>query len=89
MSMETEALSEQERKAILCVCIQAAFADGSQDEVERAQVEKIVSGFSGQHLDLASAYQDMLGGRLSLAQVTAQLPTPAARTMAYEMAVCL
>jgi uncharacterized protein (DUF697 family)/tellurite resistance protein len=87
--METEALSEQERKAILCVCIQAAFADGSQDEVERAQVEKIVNGFSGPHPDLASAYQDMLSGKLSLAQVTAQLPTPAARTLAYEMAVCV
>jgi len=87
--METQNLSAEERKAILCVCIQAAFADGSQAEVERAQIEKVVNGFSGDHPDLASAYQDMLSGKLSLAQVTTQLPTPAAKTLAYEMAVCV
>jgi uncharacterized protein (DUF697 family)/tellurite resistance protein len=87
--METQNLSVEERKAIVCVCIQAAFADGSQDEVERTQIEKIVNGFSGEHLDLASAYQDMLGRKLSLAQVASQLSTPGVKALAYEMAVCV
>jgi uncharacterized protein (DUF697 family)/tellurite resistance protein len=81
--------SEQEHKAILCLCILAAFADGEQDDVERAQIERIVNGFSGEHLDLASAYQEVLGGKVSLAQVAAQLQTPPARALAYEMAVCV
>src|SRR6266404_3142939 len=89
MSIESQPLSEQEHKAIICVCIMAAFADGAQDEVERAQIERIVKGFPEEHLDLASAYQDVLSGKLSLPQVTAQLQGPSAKALAYEMAVCV
>lgn len=89
MTIELQPLSEQEHKAILCVCILAAFADGSQDEAERAQIEHILNGFSGEHLDLASVYQDVLGAKASLAQVAAQLQAPAAKALAYEMAVCV
>src|SRR5450759_2805589 len=89
MATLPQPLSEQEHRAIICVCILAAFADGAQDEVERAQIERIVNGFSGEHLDLASAYQDILGGKLSLAQVAGQLPAPSAKALAYEMAVCV
>src|SRR6266446_4829569 len=89
MSIQTQPLSEQEHRAILCVCILAAFADGAQDEVERAQIERIVNGFSGEHLDLTLAYQDVLGGKLAVADVANQLQTPAAKALAYEMAVCV
>src|SRR5579859_7925285 len=89
MSIQPEALNEQEHRAILCVCILAAFADGAQDEVERAQIERILSGFSDQHLDLASAYQDVLSGKLSLAQTAPQLQSAPSRALAYEMAVCV
>jgi len=89
MSIQPQPLSEQDHKAIICVCILAAFADGTHDEVERAQIERIVNGFSDEHLDLASAYQEVLGGKLSLAQVAAQLQAPAAKALAYEMAVCV
>jgi uncharacterized protein (DUF697 family)/tellurite resistance protein len=89
MPIQPQALSEQEHKAIICICILAAFADGAQDEVERAQIERIVNGFSEEHLDLASAYQDMLSGKLSLAQAAAQLQSPSAKALAYEMAVCV
>jgi len=89
MSIQPEPLSPQEHKAIISVCILAAFADGAQDEVERAQIERIVNGFSEEHLDLASAYQDVLGGKLSLPGVAAQLQAPAAKALAYEMAVCV
>ena len=82
-------MTEQEHRAIICICILAAFADGAQDEAERARIEGIVNGFSGEHLDLAAAYQDVLGGKLSLAQAAAQLQSPAARALAYEMAVCV
>ena len=82
-------MSEQEHRSIICICILAAFADGAQDETERARIEKIVTGFSAEHLDLASAYQDVLGGKFSLAEAAAQLESPAARALAYEMAVCV
>jgi uncharacterized protein (DUF697 family)/tellurite resistance protein len=89
MPIQSQPSSEQEHKATISICILAAMADGQQDEVERAQIERIVNGFSGEHLDLAAAYQDVLGGKLSLQQVSAQLQTPAAKTLAYEMAVCV
>src|ERR1051326_8366774 len=89
MPIESQPLTEQEHKAIICVCIMAAFADGAQDEVERAQIERILKGFSEDHLDLASAYKDTLGGKQSLAQVAAQLQSPPAKALAYEMAVCV
>ena len=78
MAIQSQPISEQEHRAIICICILAAFADGAQDEVERAQIERIMNGFSEEHLDLASAYQDVLGGKLSLAQVAAQLQSPSA-----------
>ena len=54
MSIQAQPLSEQDHKAIICICILAAFADGAQSEVERAEIERIVAGFSEEHLDLAS-----------------------------------
>jgi uncharacterized protein (DUF697 family)/tellurite resistance protein len=89
MSIEPQPLGQQEHKAIICVCILAAFADGTQEEVERAQIERIVSGFAEDHSDLASAYQDVLSGKLSLPQIASQLQAPAAKALAYEMAVCV
>jgi len=89
MSIELQPMNEQEHMTILCVCILAAFADGAQDEVERAQIQRIVDGFSGERLDLASAYQDVLGGKVSLTEVANRLQTPAARALAFEMAVCV
>ncbi len=89
MSIQPQSLNEQEHRAVICVCILAAFADGAQDEVERAQIERILNGFSEERLDLTSAYQDVLEGKLSLTQVATQLQAPSARALAYEMAVCV
>lgn len=89
MSNEPQPLTEQEHKAILSMCILAAFADGAQDEVERAQIDRILKGFSDEHLELATAYQDVLGGKVSLSEVAGQLQTPSSRALAYEMAVCV
>jgi len=89
MSIELQPMNEQEHRRILCVCILAAFADGAQDEVERAQIQRIVDGFSGERLDLTSAYQDVLEGKLCRTEVANQLQTPAAKALAFEMAVCV
>ena len=89
MTIQPQALNEQEHKAIICICILAAFADGAQDENERTQIERILAGFSEQHLDLASAYQDVLSGKVSVGQVAGELQSPSAKALAYEMAVCV
>jgi uncharacterized protein (DUF697 family)/tellurite resistance protein len=91
LNMETESnpIDPQEHRAIIGVCVLAAFADGTQSESERARIQQIVNGFSADGLDAASVYQDVLGGKFSMATAASQLQTPAARALAYEMAVCV
>ncbi|HEX3716528.1 MAG TPA: TerB family tellurite resistance protein [Verrucomicrobiae bacterium] len=89
MAIEPSALDQQEHRAIAGICVLAAFADGNQSEGERARIQQIVSGFSGEGLDVASVYQDVLGGKFSLATAAGQLQSPSARALAYEMAVCV
>ncbi len=89
MVMQVQPLNEQEQKAVVGICILAAYADGAQAEVERARIERIMSGFSQERPDLASVYQDVLSGKLSLAELAGQLQASSARALAYEMAVCV
>ena len=89
MSAETLPPSPQEKRAILCLCILAAFADGAQNEEERARILAILTGFAESQTDLTAAYQDALSGRLSLAGAAEQLQTTSAKALGYEMAVCV
>jgi uncharacterized protein (DUF697 family)/tellurite resistance protein len=89
MAIEPTPIDQQEHRAIIGVCVLAAFADGTQSETERARIQQIVNGFSGEGLDAASVYQDVLGGKFSLASAASQLHSTAARSLAYEMAVCV
>lgn len=82
-------MTAAEHKAIIYVCILAAFSDGNQSEAERAQIQRILDGFSGDNLDLSSAYQDILSGKIVLSDAANQLQSAAAKALAYEMAVCL
>jgi uncharacterized protein (DUF697 family)/tellurite resistance protein len=89
MTNELTPLDQQEHRAIVGLCVLSAFADGAQGEVERARIQQIVNGFSGEGLDLASVYQDVLGGKFTLATAASQLQTASARALGYEMAVCV
>ena len=89
--MTTEASSNErvEHRAIAGICVLAAFADGAQSEAERTRIEQIVAGYSGEGLDVASVYQEVLGGQFTMATAAGQLQSPSARALAYEMAVCV
>lgn len=89
MANEPLPIDQQEHRAIVGLCVLAAFADGAQGEDERARIQQIVNGFSGEGLDVASVYQDVLGGKFSLATAASQLQSPSARALGYEMAVCV
>ena len=80
-------ITQQEHRAMIGVCVLAAFADGSQSDNERAQIQRIVSSFSVEGLDATSVYQEVLEGKFTLATASSQLQTPAAKALAYEMAV--
>jgi uncharacterized protein (DUF697 family)/tellurite resistance protein len=81
-------MNELEQKAVMSICILAAFADGSQSEAERTQVQKIAEGFH-QNPDLATAYQEVLNQKLTLAKAAQNVASPEAKALAYEMAVCV
>lgn len=78
-----------EEKALLSICIRAAFSDGAQSELERARIQKICEGFANDGIDLAAAYQEALVGTTPLPELVKQLTTPGTLLLAYEMAVCV
>jgi uncharacterized protein (DUF697 family)/tellurite resistance protein len=89
MTEATPSIDPQQHRAIVGVCILAAFADGMQGGDERERIQQIVNGFSAEGLDAASMYQDVLGGKFTTATAMSQIQTAPARALAYEMAVCV
>ena len=79
-----------EQRAILTLCLMAAFADGGNSERERAEIKRIADtlGADGT-LDVSAIYQDVLLRKPDLAAVAAAIAQPDARQFAYEMAVCV
>lgn len=85
MNMTTE-----ETRAILTLCLLAAFADGEKHERERDEIKRVAQNFSqGDAVHLSTLYQDVLMQRATLADVVAQLQSTEAKRLAYEMAVCV
>ena len=83
-------LALQERHAILTLCLMASFADGEKHEREREEIKRVAQNFSqGDALHLSTLYQDVLMQRVTLEDVVAQLQSTQAKTLAYEMAVCV
>lgn len=81
---------EQEQKAVLTVCLMAAFADGSKHDRERAEIKSIAESLAGEaSINLSALVQDVLLKRASLPALAAALTTPQSRQLAYEMAVCV
>ena len=83
-------MTPEERDATLTLCILAAFADGANDDRERAEIKRIAASLSPEAgADLAALHQDVLLGRRTAADAAGKLNTPALRQLAYEMAVCI
>ena len=81
-------MNEQETRAILSICLMAAFADGAKDEREREQIRRVAAALGGDAAaDLTAATRDTLLQRTSLEESAAALGTPELRQLAYETAV--
>ena len=80
-------MNTTEQKAVLTVAMMAAFADGDNSEVERNALRGMAESFGPDaRINLWDIYQDVVDRRRSLSDVTAQLVTPEARAMAYDLA---
>jgi uncharacterized protein (DUF697 family)/tellurite resistance protein len=81
-------MTEQETRAILSICVMAAFADGAKDEREREQVRRVAATLTGDGAtDLTGATHDVLLTRTAVEEAAAVLGSPELRQLAYEMAV--
>lgn len=83
-------MSTGETRAVVTLCLMAAFVDGDKHEREREEIKRIAEGLSKDDaLHMPALYQDVLMKRVSLADVTTQLVSADAKRLAYEMAVCV
>lgn len=84
-------MSPNEQRALLTICLMAAFADGLKDDRERDAIKRVADTLAGPNEapQLASVYQEVLLKRVDVAQVAASLTDPAHRQLAYELAVCV
>lgn len=84
-------MQSAEQNALLTIAMLAAFADGAQDERERAAIKATAESLAGDHAapQLTTLYQDVLLKRTDLRQAASVLTHQAHRRLAYETAVCI
>ena len=82
-----ETLKPNDKETIATLCLMAAVADGSKSDEERSQIKDIARNLGG--ADLTSVYYKVLAHEVPLAEVAGRLDSPKARTLAYEMALCV
>ena len=83
-------MNDAEQKAVLTICLMAAFADGAKDEREREQIKRITGSLApGAEIDPPEIYQDVLLKRRTLEDAAAEIKGREIRQFAYEMAVCV
>jgi tellurite resistance protein len=80
-------MHNQERRGILTLCLMAAFADGERSEEEREHLRQVA-----RHLGEAAGpdlLQRVLQRQVTVRDAARVLTTTEARSLAYEMAVCV
>jgi uncharacterized protein (DUF697 family)/tellurite resistance protein len=83
-------MTTQDRESILTICLMAAFADGNNDERERAEVKRITETLGeGADFNTAALYQKVLQKQVSLTDAVSKLSTRESKQLAFEMAVCV
>ncbi len=82
-------MNRSEQESILTLCLLAAFADGGQSEVERAELKRIAESLPNGDLQPVALYHRVLLGQAKVESAAAALTTAPQRQLAYEMAVCV
>jgi tellurite resistance protein/uncharacterized protein (DUF697 family) len=81
-------LEDKQARAVIEIALMAAFADGLNDDRERAQLKQVAEAIgAGHEVDFPAIYREVLLGKRDPALPAAALGTPEARQLAYEMAV--
>ena len=81
-------MTEPEQQAIITLALMAAFADGGNSDVERAEVKRIADSLSKSgDINIAAIYQEVILNRVSVASAVAALTTPESKSLAFELCV--
>jgi uncharacterized protein (DUF697 family)/tellurite resistance protein len=80
-------MTTAEQRAVVSILLMAAYADGSQDDSERAQIRRAADSLGEAGLDVTQPLQDVLLKRVDLAQCAAALARSELRQLAYELAI--
>ena len=81
-------MQTEQTRAIVAICLMAAFADQHKDDREREHIRRIAESLTASSgVDLMQVYQDVLLGRFSLEAAATALDTPELRHLAFEFAV--
>lgn len=79
----------QNRRALLALCLLASRADGARSAEERDAVHTALGRIRSEGLDAEALWDEVEGGRRTLAATARELTTPEARELGYELAVCV
>lgn len=83
-------MTQDETRAIVTLCLLAAYVDGDKHDREREQIKQVAEGLShDKQINLPGLYQDVLLRRVTLENVLPRLTSAESRQLAYEMAVCI
>ena len=81
-------MTDNDQQAIITIALMAAFADGTNSDVDRAAVKRVTDSLSvGSDVNVAAIYQDVILNRASLDGAVAALTTAEMKSLAYELAV--
>jgi len=81
-------MQPNQQRALITIALVAAFADGNQDERERAELRRVAEALQlGPDFNLAALVQDVLLKRVDLDAQAVQLNSPALNQLAFEFAL--
>lgn len=81
-----EPIDTQEQQAVMTIALLAAFADGRNEDQERAELRRVGEAL-GSSLNMAALVQDVLLKRTSVEAAVVAVKSPELRRLAYELAV--
>lgn len=80
-------MNNAEKKALLGICLIAAYADGEQSEAEQERIQRTGTGLDLGPLDVPEFYEHAASGLLSVEAFAGSLETRDSRLLAYELAL--
>jgi len=80
-------LTDAEKRALIGLCLLAALADGAETPEERAALQRALGNLREPGFDVDALAREAFAGKLEARALTRELLSPAARSLAYELAL--